>query len=411
MKRKIVSIILAIIILQSTVVYTVNASSLTTQLEGQKNEVEEQVQQKKDEQNGIKTQIQSEQTEIEKLDNSISISEEEINSLEIQIDELEKSIAKNQQDLEKKQKEYEENQTFFEERLVAMYKTGDVTFLEILFNSANMFDFISKYYALSKITECDLNLLQSLEEQQRQIEETKKQLEAEKSQLDNAKAEKEAKAKMLKATKLQREEKLNSLSETEKALQKDIDAANAKLAQIEKDIAAELKRIEEEIKRQQAANNKGNSTTNGNGLHFDGSFIWPCNNRYITSTVKNRWGRKHKGIDIGASYENVYATASGFAYTLENPSGYGHYIIIIHGNNYISLYGHLNAFKVSYGQYVTQGQVIAQSGNSGASQGAHLHFELRRASSIANFFNVAPLNPLEYLPGGYTLAPGATTES
>ena len=119
----------------------------------------------------------------------------------------------------------------------------------------------------------------------------------------------------------------------------------------------------------------------------------------------------HKGLDIGASYENVYASASGYAYTLENPSGYGHYIMIIHGDGYVTLYGHLNSFKVSYGQYVSQGQVIAQSGNTGSSQGAHLHFEIRKSGSMSNYFSASPLNPLDYLPGGYTLAAGAATPS
>ncbi len=415
MKRKIISVILVLILMQSTIMYSVNASALTDQLKEEQKNIENQINQKTNEKAEVQSEIKSEQTEIQKLDTSISISEEEIKSLEIQINELQTSIKQKQDEIEKKQKEYEENQALFEERLVAMYKEGEVTFLDMLFKSANVFEFISNYYALSKIAECDMQLLETIEEQQRQIEQAKQQLESQKSQLDNAKSEKEAKAKILKANKLQREEKLNSLSEADRALQKDIDAANARLDRIENEIKAELKRIEEEFKRQQAEANKNNgsngTTTGSNGLHFDGSFVWPCNNRYITSTVKNRWGRKHKGIDIGASYENVYASASGYAYTLENPTGYGHYIIVIHGNNYISLYGHLNSFKVSYGQYVKQGQVIAQSGNSGSSQGAHLHFELRRASSISNFFNVAPLNPLEYLPGGYTLAPGATKES
>ena len=85
--------------------------------------------------------------------------------------------------------------------------------------------------------------------------------------------------------------------------------------------------------------------------------------------------------------------------------------MVFHGGGYVTLYGHLSSSHVSNGQYVSQGQVIATSGNTGASQGAHLHFEIRQASSIADFFNKFPLNPLDYLPGGWTSTPGAFTES
>ena len=119
----------------------------------------------------------------------------------------------------------------------------------------------------------------------------------------------------------------------------------------------------------------------------------------------------HKGIDIGASYENVYASATGYAYNAYDRYGYGTYIMVFHGSGYVTLYGHLSASRVSNGQYVTQGQVIAQSGNTGSSTAPHLHFEIRQASSTTEFFSKSPLNPLDYLPGGYTLAAGAATES
>ena len=144
-------------------------------------------------------------------------------------------------------------------------------------------------------------------------------------------------------------------------------------------------------------------------MKFDGSFIWPCNNKIVTSRVKWRWGRWHKGIDIGANHENVYAAASGYAYNLENPGGYGNYIMIIHGDGYITLYGHLLSRHISSGQYVSQGQVIATSGGGvndegkGSSTGRHLHFEIRKASSLSGFFSSSFLNPLDYLPGGYTI--------
>ena len=119
--------------------------------------------------------------------------------------------------------------------------------------------------------------------------------------------------------------------------------------------------------------------------------------------MKWRWGRWHKGIDIGASYEDVYASASGYAYNEYDRNGYGTYVMVFHGDGYVTLYGHLAESKVSNGQYVEQGEVIATSGNSGASQGAHLHFEIRKANSFSDFFGNNWLDPLDYLPGGYTI--------
>jgi len=56
---------------------------------------------------------------------------------------------------------------------------------------------------------------------------------------------------------------------------------------------------------------------------------------------------------------------------------------------------------VSTGTYVSQGQTIGYSGNTGG-VAPHLHFEIRKASSVGNFFGVNNwLDPLDYLPGGY----------
>ena len=177
---------------------------------------------------------------------------------------------------------------------------------------------------------------------------------------------------------------------------------NAAMAKVNSELAAAMR------KAQQAAGGSG-SGSGLDGLKFDGSFIWPCNNKTVTSRMKYRWGRWHKGIDIGANYESVYASASGYAYNAYNAGGYGNYIMIFHGNNFVTLYGHLSKSKVSNGQYVSQGETIAISGGrpgdagAGSSTGPHLHFEIRKASSISSFFSNNWLDPLDYLPGGYTL--------
>lgn len=399
MKKKIVPFMLCFILLASICMPTLAAT--TSELEKQKSDIEDKKDEAEEKKDQVEKELSAQMQEISKLDASISEAEAQIKQLDNEISELTESISKQQEKLEQKQKEHEENQELMEERMVAMYESGETTFLDMLFSSKNIIDFISNYYMVSQITECDKELLETIEKEQEEIENTKNKLEDEKAQVDSAKTEKEAKNNLLKTQKAERQEKASALSAEEKKLQSEIDDYNKQVDKIETQIQEALRKAQDQI----------NNSTGGNGLKFDGSFIWPCNNKIVTSAVKIRWGRWHKGIDIGASYENVYAAASGYAYTMENPGGYGHYIMIVHGDGYITLYGHLNAYKVSYGQYVTQGQVIAQSGNSGSSQGAHLHFEIRKASSLSNYFSSSFLNPLDYLPGGYTFAAGATTPS
>ena len=396
MKNKLISFVLILILILTSMCMPIYAVT-QSELEDQKDDLNTKINDTKNQQAGVQEQLSEQRKEIQKLDQSITEMEEQITSLNMEIAELENSIDEAQEKLEQKQKEHEENQALMEDRLVVMYEYGDTSFLDMLFNSKNIVEFISNYYMLSQITQCDKELLETIEKEQEEIESTKKQLEEDKDKVSSAKTEKETKNNLLKAQKSERQTKANALSEEDKALQDEIDEYNRQAAKIES-------QIQEIIK-------KANQTTGGgsNGLKFDGSFIWPCNNKIVTSRVKWRWGRWHKGIDIGANHENVYAAASGYAYNLENPGGYGNYIMIIHGDGYITLYGHLLSRHISSGQYVSQGQVIATSGGGvndegkGSSTGRHLHFEIRKASSLSGFFSSSFLDPLDYLPGGYTI--------
>ena len=418
MKKKIVPFILSIILLQSICMPIYAAS--TKELNEQKADIEQKKEETEKKQDEVQEEISTQRKEIASLDESISEIEGELQTIGGQISTLETSIDEKTKELEKKQEEYKENDALLRERLVVMYEAGETSFLDILFGSSNLVEFISNYYTLSQLTQCDSELLQSIEQEQKEIETTKNALEKEKAEVVTLKNDKEAKNNTLKNKKTEREEKVSALSEQDKKLQAEIDSYEARVKEIEDKISEVFQEEEKRRKEEEKKNNNSSGNTSGNtsgsssgtaGLKFDGSFIWPCNNKIITYTVKKRWGRWHKGLDIGARYENVYASASGYAYNLENPGGYGHYIMIVHGDGYITLYGHLNSYNISYGQYVKQGQVIAQSGNSGSSQGAHLHFEIRKVNSLSNYFSSSFLNPLDYLPGGYTFAAGAKTES
>jgi hypothetical protein len=104
-------------------------------------------------------------------------------------------------------------------------------------------------------------------------------------------------------------------------------------------------------------------------------------------------GSNHDGIDIAASAgTSIVAGAAGTVKTVVNSSGttyFGTYVVISHGAGYETLYGHMlvNSPTVSEGQTVAKGQRIGSVGNTGASRGNHLHFEVQLNSKSESGLN------------------------
>ena len=97
--------------------------------------------------------------------------------------------------------------------------------------------------------------------------------------------------------------------------------------------------------------------------------------------------RIHTGIDIAGPYGTpVIAADTGVVYFYPGSYGYGNYIVMIHGNGYSTLYGHLSRFNTSMGSgaIVARGDLIGYEGSTGNSTGPHLHFEIRVANVWKN---------------------------
>lgn len=123
--------------------------------------------------------------------------------------------------------------------------------------------------------------------------------------------------------------------------------------------------------------------------------FWP-----VRGAVTSRFGVRrspygdgremHPGIDIRARH-GVPVTAGGdgkVAFAGRDP-GYGGLVIIRHGGELATLYGHLSALYVREGQTVRRGQPIGAVGATGRATGNHLHYEVRLRG--------APVNPHKYL--------------
>lgn len=142
------------------------------------------------------------------------------------------------------------------------------------------------------------------------------------------------------------------------------------------------KQIEKFNKKDEAINFQKPTST--------GSITSPYGWRTHPITKEKRF---HNGIDIGVNLNTeVKAIANGTISFCGTKGGYGYAIIINHGDvngsNITSLYGHLNSFKVSNGQTVSKGEIIALSGgvgkNAGKSTGPHLHLEIKENNKSVN---------------------------
>ena len=121
-------------------------------------------------------------------------------------------------------------------------------------------------------------------------------------------------------------------------------------------------------------------------------YIWPAKGVF-TSGYGRRWGRMHRGIDIAAPIGTpIMAAAPGEVISAGwNSGGFGKLVKIRHADGSITYYAHNNRILVRQGEYVEQGQQVAEMGSTGRSTGPHLHFEIRPDGQSA-------INPIALLP-------------
>jgi len=94
----------------------------------------------------------------------------------------------------------------------------------------------------------------------------------------------------------------------------------------------------------------------------------------------------HKGIDFSTwrSGDPVMATASGQVVNVGFDNLFGNSVIIKHNHGMYTRYAHLSSYRVKKGQFVEQGDIIGNVGNSGMSTGPHLHYEVHIGSDVVD---------------------------
>ncbi len=395
--RILCGVLVALMILSVTLMVIVPSEAAT------KAELQEEISDLKDEKSDLEDRIADIEAQIadldfqrastlEKkaiLDEKNALAQEELNVISEQIAIIETYMANRQQDLENARVQEAEQEEAWMARLRAMEESSDLSYIQVIFDSANFSDLLTRIDLVNEVMRYDEELWSSYisarenvelmeaeaEEMFAENEANKAELEAKKAQLE---ADIDAACQMIAEMESSLENYIILREEEEAAMAEVIDLIDEKEAELDKIVQQEL-----EWARQQALAQTGNASGGSVNVSGSGTLLWPSYTSLITSYYGNRvhpiYGdiRFHAGVDIGAAGGTaIWAPASGTVTVSSYSSGYGNYVSIAHDNGYSTLCAHMSSRAVSAGQRVSQGQIIGYVGSTGASTGNHIHYEV-----------------------------------
>ena len=342
------------------------------QRQAEMDELEKQKQEKKKNLEELRKQIAEAKSKKEDVMGTKNLLDQQNQILMEQIDDTKQQIDLYAQQIEAYQEMEEEQYSLFCQQVRSEEERGSLSYWSVLFKATSIADLLNRLEFVNEVAEYDRNLIEA-------IRQTRENIKTDKAAMEEQEA---------------------LLSQQQDELQKQVDDAAALIAEYASTqqgyeaLAAaeekEAKEIEAKIKKLLETSDVTPSP---------GGFIWPVStSKIITSPMGGRvspggiGSTNHKGVDIGTPMGTpVLAAKAGKVTWASSNGGYGQCVIISHGKGNSTLYGHLSGYNVKVGDMVSQGQVIAYSGNTGKSTGPHLHFGIME--------NDGWVDPLTYLTG------------
>lgn len=344
------------------------------------------------------------QTEADALRVEIVIAEEQLALVAFQLSETQSLIDSLTAQSAEQVKQLARRQEIYAVHLRATYVQSRVSPLEMLLSSRSLTDFVSRVQALILIDRQDKQLVgemkalkaATLEKQgvvaqkQLEIKGLQSQMREQRADLQKKKADFESIARAKAAAAGETDEQRRVASQNQQAASGATQRANAE--------TAALNRRLEQTEAAYAALAAQLAAGSGLAVFTGRMAVWPLAG-VITSNFGPRWGGFHNGMDIAAPmYTPIRAGAAGRVVTVGKPYlAYGDtatVVIIAHGSNFSTLYGHMDDRvrppAVRVGQFVTAGTIIGYVGMTGWTTGPHVHF--------MTIVNGSAVNPRPYLP-------------
>lgn len=348
--KKICLVLVGLILISTSSIYAQNTNSLNIEL--QKN---------------IRKQ-QDVSEDIITLDDKINKASQEIQESDIKLQNINNEIEEVNKDIEQLEKTIKENQGILEQRLRASNKNLSLGYIQILFRSENLSEFLTNLQTIKEIVTYDKNILEELSKTSESLDIKKKDLSS-------------------------KQDEIKLLSNILDSKKSDLEKDKKELGELKSKLETEENDIQNKISEISNVNNG----TGDNNNYIVSNNGWPVQGyTRISSPYGMRMhpvlkvSKMHTGIDIPApTGTNVLSIDNGKVIFAGVQSGYGNTVMILHDDGKVSLYAHNSRITVSSGQRVSKGQVIAKIGSTGRSTGPHLHFEIR--------INGSHVNPTNYL--------------
>ncbi len=392
-RKSLISVLLAVLVFAGAVTMPMlqTEAHAVTQYEIDRKKAEKNALSKKiKEQQELMNELKSEQSGImaqkEVLDQQQDLKIQEITLVQEELTMYRQLILDKEYEARVAQEHAEEQLAIYKTHIRSMEEQGlSNMYLQLLFSSTSMTELLSRVDMVAEIMEYDKRIHDNY-------------VSAKETAL-TAKAEAEAAAEMLVIKEAELQTEIDRLTSELEGMQTELDrlmsdidgyaAVINKYAQDEARIDAEIKKMAEELKKQQTP---PTST---------GSYMWPLPaSKGISSGYGMRkislygYEKFHAGIDVPASIgKSILAADGGTVIVSTYDGGYGNYVMINHGNGRVTLYAHMSGRAVDVGATVNKGQVIGYVGSTGNSTGPHLHFEVR--------VNGSTVDPLTYFTGYY----------